>query len=203
MLDHKEKYWSDRYRNERTGWDIGYASTPLKEYFDQLSNKELSILIPGAGNAYEAEYLHQNGFKNVTILDISAFPLKDFATRVPTFPSNKLIQQDFFDHQEIYDLIIEQTFFCSFPPKPETRLAYAKKMCTLLSDQGKLVGLWFNFPLTGDMEKRPFGGSRKEYTAYFEPYFHLNVFEEAYNSIPPRKGSEYFGILQKKPTISQ
>ena len=54
--DQKE-YWINRYKEERTGWDIGYPSTPLKEYIDQLQDKNLRILIPGAGNGYEAEYL--------------------------------------------------------------------------------------------------------------------------------------------------
>ncbi|MDX1544111.1 MAG: SAM-dependent methyltransferase, partial [Christiangramia sp.] len=46
------EFWSTRYRDNRTGWDIGYISTPLKEYIDQLEDKELKILIPGAGNSY-------------------------------------------------------------------------------------------------------------------------------------------------------
>ena len=54
MIKNKEeqKYWSNRYEEDRTGWDIGYPSTPLKEYIDQLTDKTISILIPGAGNAY-------------------------------------------------------------------------------------------------------------------------------------------------------
>jgi len=66
----ENKYWSKRYEENQTGWDIGYPSTPIKTYVDQLENKDLKILIPGAGNAYEAEYLWQQGFKNVHVLDI-------------------------------------------------------------------------------------------------------------------------------------
>ena len=39
----QEAFWSLRYKEERTGWDIGYPSTPLKEYIDQLE-KVLRIL---------------------------------------------------------------------------------------------------------------------------------------------------------------
>ena len=53
--------WNDRYQNKDIGWDIGKISTPLKEYFDQLENKDLKIAIPGCGNAYEAEYLRALG----------------------------------------------------------------------------------------------------------------------------------------------
>ena len=64
-----KQFWEEKYSNHQTGWDIGHISTPLKTYIDQLDNKGLTILIPGAGNAYEAEYLVRHGFKNVTIVD--------------------------------------------------------------------------------------------------------------------------------------
>ena len=57
-----DDFWSARYQQGNTGWDIGEISTPLKEYIDQLENMELKILIPGAGNSYEAEYLFNSGF---------------------------------------------------------------------------------------------------------------------------------------------
>jgi thiopurine S-methyltransferase len=192
-----KEYWSQRYKDAQTGWDIGSPSTPLKEYIDQLTDKSLKILIPGAGNAYEAEYLIQQGFTNVFILDISEIPLKEFQQRNPDFPSENLLCDDFFKHNETYDLIFEQTFFCSFPPLPETRKKYAKHMAELLKPNGKLVGLWFNFPLTGDLEKRPFGGSKDEYINYLKPYFKIKTFEKAHNSISPRAGNELFGIFVK------
>lgn len=192
-----QNYWSQRYQENNTGWDIGAPSTPLKAYIDQLEHKDLKILIPGAGNSYEAEYLFNQGFKNIYVLDIAKEPLEAFQKRVPDFPSEHIIQDDFFKHQCSYDLILEQTFFCSFPPLPETRKQYALKMHELLKQNGKLVGLWFNFPLTGDIEKRPFGGSKEEYLNYFEPYFNIKTFENCYNSIPSRMGNELFGVLQR------
>jgi thiopurine S-methyltransferase len=190
-------YWSKRYEEERTGWDIGSPSTPLKEYIDQLSDKNLKILIPGAGNAHEAAYLWTQGFSNVYVLDISKLPLETFQQRNPDFPSAQLLCEDFFKHTGTYDLILEQTFFCSFPPLPETREKYAKHMAQLLKPQGKLAGLWFTFPLTDDIENPPFGGSKKEYLNYFEPYFNVKVLEKAHNSITPREGNELFGIFEK------
>jgi len=191
-----KNYWTQRYKEDRTGWDIGYPSTPLKTYFDQLENKELKILIPGAGNAYEAEYLYQNGFKNIFILDISEIPLVAFKKRNPGFPEAQLIQSDFFTHSATYDLIIEQTFFCSFPPLEATRKAYANQIFKLLNTNGKLVGLWFDIPLTGNLEKRPFGGNKTLYLSYFETYFKVKTFETCYNSISNRK--ELFGIFIKQ-----
>lgn len=194
----ENKFWSNRYQDGQTGWDIGYPSTPLKTYIDQLEDKDIKILIPGAGNAYEAEYLFGQGFKNIFILDISKAPLEKFQKRNPGFPAEQLIHENFFSHQGQYDLIFEQTFFCSFPPLKNNRMLYAETMSRILSPNGKLVGVWFDFPLKGDLVKRPFGGTKQEYLSYLTPYFETIIFEKCYNSIEPRKGNELFGIFQKK-----
>jgi len=190
-----KNYWTRRYNEDKTGWDIGCPSTPLKTYIEQLENKTLKILIPGAGNGYEAEYLFNTGFKNVYILDITETPLNNFKRRNPSFPISQLILGDFFTHTATYDLILEQTFFCSFPPIEKTRNAYVKKMSNLLTAEGKLVGLWFNLPLLDDFEKRPFGGNKALYLSYLKPYFKVKTFEKCYNSIPNR--DEFFGIFIK------
>lgn len=193
-----EAYWSQRYMDESTGWDLGEASRPITEYIDQLENKDLDILIPGAGNAYEAEYLFRAGFRNTYILDISALPLQNFQKRVPDFPKEQLIQGDFFTLDRKFDLILEQTFFCSFPPIDHNRERYVEQMHRLLKPGGKLVGLWFNFPLTDDLTKRPFGGSKSQYEALLSTHFKAKTFEESTNSIADRAGKELFGIWQRK-----
>lgn len=197
-LSNSKTYWLQRYLEKKTGWDLGKPSTPLKTYFDQLTDKNIKILIPGAGNSYEAEYLYKNGFVNVDVLDIANEPLIEFAKRNPDFPSNQLIEDDFFSFQGQYDLIIEQTFFCSFPPEPSTRQLYANKMYELLGPKGKLVGLWFDIPLSGDMEKRPFGGTKKEYLEYLSPLFDVLIFEKSHNSVASRMNQELFGVFRKK-----
>jgi len=193
----QQTFWTDRYKENRTGWDIGYPSTPIKEYVDQLEDKTLKILIPGAGNAYEAEYLHQQGFQNVYVLDISEIPLHNFKKRVPNFSSEHLLLGNFFEHQGQYDLIIEQTFFCSFEPTEENRTTYGEQMSNLLATGGKLVGLWFDIPLVLGTSKRPFGGTKATYLNYLEPHFQVSIFEKCYNSIKPRAGNELFGIFIK------
>lgn len=196
--ENQRAYWSARYDEARTGWDIGYPSTPLKTYIDQLTDKSIQILIPGAGNAYEAAYLFEQGFLNTVILDISSIPLKAFGDRFPAFPKEQLVNENFFSFEGQFDLIIEQTFFCSMPPLPANRQAYALQMSKLLKPGGKLMGLWFDIPLTGDLEKRPFGGTKEEYLTYLDPYFKVKTFAPAHNSIPPRAGNELFGIFVRK-----
>jgi len=180
--------WNQRYISKNTGWDIGYVSTPLKKYFDQLKNKDLRILIPGCGNSHEAEYLFKKGFKNVYILDFSKKAIDNFSSRVEKFPKENLLCEDFFNISGNYDIIIEQTFFCAI--NKSKRLDYVKKIHSLLNNNGKLVGVLFNAPLNNDHP--PFGGSHKEYQKYFSALFVLTVFEPSNNSISSRKGKELF-----------
>lgn len=114
MKNFDAEYWQNRYIQNETGWDTQKITQPLKEYIDQLNNKELKILIPGAGNGYEYEYLLNEEFKNVTVLDIAQQPLQNIKRRVVNCNINQLICDDFFNHYEKYDLIIEQTFFLCF-----------------------------------------------------------------------------------------
>lgn len=192
-----EAFWSQRYAAKQTGWDIGYPSTPIKTYLDQLTDHSLRILLPGAGNAYEAEYAYLKGFKNTYVLDIARQPLEHFAKRLPDFPKDQLIQDDFFNDQGSYDLILEQTFFCTLPPSPANRQAYAQKVHQLLKPGGKLVGLWFTFPVRSEQTSPPYGGSITEYRTYFDGLFEIQTFELAHNSIKPRLGNEAFAILKK------
>ncbi|MAP80775.1 MAG: SAM-dependent methyltransferase [Aequorivita sp.] len=193
MKDEKT-FWDTKYRNNDTGWDIGYVSTPIKEYIDQLTDKTVKILIPGGGNSYEAEYLFNNGFKNVYVVDISPIPLENFKKRVPSFPQENLLNLDFFNLNETYDLILEQTFFCAL--NPNLREAYVDKMHSLLRPNGRLVGLLFTFPLTEDGP--PFGGNKTAYQKLFSKRFIIKTMEVAYNSIPPRQGNELFINLKKR-----
>ena len=193
-MEKEESFWKEMYNNGQTGWDIGSISTPLKTYFDQLAPKNIRILIPGCGNAYEAEYLFEKGFTNVFLADISNVPLNNFKKRVPSFPEDHLLHIDFFTHKDQYDRIIEQTFFSSFPPGKRT--TYARQCHHLLVPGGKVAGVLFDIPLYDDHP--PYGGSKEDYIPVFEPWFDLNVFERCYNSIAPRAGSELF-ILMEKP----
>lgn len=188
-----QNYWSKRWQNANTPWDMGTCSPPLTAYLQQLYNQQQAILIPGAGNGYEFMWLHKNGFNNTVALDIAAEPLKNLAQQMVNLPTGSLIQQDFFAHSNTYDLIIEQTFFCALPTNK--RAAYAEHMHKLLKPNGKLVGVWFNFPL--NESGPPFGGSKEEYASYFKPYFKLHKIEPCYNSIKPRAGKELFLSLLK------
>ena len=186
-------YWEERYKKGETGWDAGSITTPLKEYIDQLTNKNIKILIPGAGNGYEFDYLIEKGFQNVYVIDIAETPLENIKKRKPEYASH-LIHSDFFKLDDTFDLILEQTFFCALPP--EMRPKYVEKMASLLNTKGKLAGLLFDFPLT--TEGPPFGGSVTEYLNLFSDKFTIKTLEKAHNSIKSRQNKELFFIFEVK-----
>jgi thiopurine S-methyltransferase len=191
----KPGYWSDLYKNNDAPWDTGSITTPLKEYFDQLTDKNISILIPGAGNSYEAEYLVNSGFTNVYVCDYAAGPLENLEKRCPAISKSHLLHCDFFeiDRKNEFDLIVEQTFFCALDRG--LRKKYFEKMHELLKPGGKLVGLLFDHDFGKEIP--PFGGTREEYLGYIGNGFKMNVLEPCYNSIKPRAGRELFMNLEK------
>ncbi len=190
-----DNYWNNRYRDETTGWDIGFVSPPIKDYIDQLKDKNISILIPGCGNAYEAIYLLEKGFTNITLVDISPMLIDHLKRKFKQElgVSIHLICDDFFNIEGQFDLIIEQTFFCAL--RPVLRDKYKIKMHQLLNDNGKLTGILFDRQF---LNSPPFGGTKPEYIQLFSADFSIKTMEPCYNSIAPREGTELFFILLKE-----
>lgn len=188
-------YWNTQYANNTIGWDLGQVSPPIKSYFDDIKDKDLNILIPGCGNAYEASFLLDNGFTNITIIDIA----KDLVHKLKQQFKNtsiNVVEQDFFALTESFDIIIEQTFFCALPPTK--RQEYVYKMHQLLKPNGKLIGLLFN----RQFEKNPpFGGSQQEYEALFKDAFYLQKIMPCENSIKPRENTELFIEFVKQNNV--
>lgn len=186
-------FWDHRWEQNETGWDIGHASPAIVEYMKQHTNKEAAILIPGCGNAYEAEYLAANGYKNISLIDISAKACDMLQAKFENNTSVRIFCEDFFSHTGSYDLILEQTFFCAI--SPSLRKEYVKKCAELLKPKGKLVGVLFNtiFEKSGP----PFGGKQEEYEDLFKPHFTINTMALCHNSITPRLNNELFICLTK------
>lgn len=181
-------YWEQRYIDGYTPWNIGQVSPPIREYVDRLGDKSLRILIPGAGHAHEAAYLHQQGFSNVLVCDWAPSAFKGLLQDAPGFPQEHLIVSDFFALDRPFDLLIEQTFFCAIDPAQ--RPDYARQAARLLRPGGTLAGLLFAEPF--EQEGPPFGGTAQEYEAYFAPFFHILRMELCDASIKPRLGRELF-----------
>ncbi len=191
-----ENYWNNQYQNNTTGWDLGEISTPIKAYINTLTNKSIRILIPGCGNTYEAEYLLQQGFTNITVIDIAPTLVEVLQQKFIGNKNINVVLGDFFNHTGKYDVIIEQTFFCAIPPM--FRQKYAYKMHQLLAEDGLLVGLLFNRTFE---KSPPFGGSEELYFKLFKNAFHLNKMDNCTNSITPRANTELWVELERNNAI--
>jgi len=187
-------YWDERYQNNETGWDMKQVSPPLKGYIDSLKNKNIRIVIPGCGNAYEAEYLLGNGFKNVTLIDFSKVATERLKEKYKDKPI-RIVNENFFDHNGKYDLILEQTFFCAL--EPSLRKKYVKKCYELLNDEGIIAGVFFNKKFAPF--EPPFIATDEEYRELFQSKFTFLKFESCLNSIAPRMGYELSFEFKKKP----
>lgn len=189
-----KEFWEKKYTNDDAQWNAGTITTPIKEYIDQLTDKKLAVLVPGIGHGHELMYLHERGFTNITGLDFTLVGALEAYGLMNDFPYGDVILGDFFEHEEQYDLIIEQTFFCSLPT--ENRVDYVNKMYDLLKPGGKLVGVLFDCHFNQDTP--PFGGSKEEYLDLFKDKFEVKILETAHNSIKPRAGRELFFIIKKQ-----
>ncbi|CAM3067639.1 methyltransferase domain-containing protein [Flavobacterium frigoris] len=191
-----QDYWDAQYKANTTGWDLGLVSPPIKSYIDTLKDKDIAILIPGCGNTYEAAYLLEQGFTNITVIDIAPTLVKIIEEKFITNTRIQVLLGDFFNHKGEYDLIIEQTFFCALPPV--MRQKYVWKMHELLAKNGILAGLLFNRKFE---VSPPFGGSQEEYELLFVNAFDFIKLEKSNNSIAPRSNSELFFEFKKNSAV--
>lgn len=186
-------YWEKRHQVQDTPWHIGEVSMPIKTYIDQIENKNISILIPGAGHPHEAAYLAENGFNDITICDISPTAIEHIKNNLSRFTGIKYVCDDFFSIDGQFDLILEQTFFCALDPSLRNR--YVDKMYSLLKINGTLGGVLFASEF--DKIGPPFGGSETEYNTLFSRKLHMHHIQMCYNSIAARSGNELFFICKK------
>ncbi len=190
----QEDFWDYCYLHNMAGWDIGMLPPAIKDYLDTIPDTHAAILIPACGRAYEAHYLAERGFDNVTILDISAVLIKELKQTFKGKPVN-VLHGDFFNHEGKYDLIIEQAFFCTVPP--EGRGRFINHLHGLLNDGGKYAGLFFNESV-GYRDRPPFTLDIEGYRALFSEVFEITRLSLCAQSIDSRKEKEIFFEFVKK-----
>lgn len=143
--------WEFTWSQGCTPWDAGAGSPALAWLFDpsagtgdKPSLPGTRALVPGSGSSYDAIMLSNAGYDTLA-LDISptavrtAQRLFQEAEVKPGAGSLKAEVADFFHHRPVkpYDLIVDYTFLCSFPPSE--RMKYARNMRHLLAPSGNFV----------------------------------------------------------------
>ncbi|WP_434352537.1 methyltransferase [Psychrobacter sp. HD31] len=178
------EFWDLAYSKAKPRFDHGQVLPAVKRYFSQPDiDKSVNILIPGAGNAYEAEFLHQQGYKNVYVVDFAPTPIANFRHRVASFPYERVMKVDFFELADItpdfkhkFDYIIEKAFFCAITP--DLRKKYVNTMYHLLKHKGVLFGIFVIEESASDQESYlypPYTCTFEDYKALFMSQFNIKV----------------------------
>ena len=142
--DKRHRFWSERYAEDRTPWDLGEVSRPVRELVDAAFPAAGEVFIPGCGRGHEALFLAGRGYA-VTALDYVAAPLEHLR-RVALARDLKMeiVQADAFalpeNHAGRYDVFLEQTFLCAIPPARWP--AYEALACRVLKPGGRLLGVF-------------------------------------------------------------
>jgi methyl halide transferase len=202
MTEKKNGYsqedWQRHYDEGDLGWDLGQVAPPFVRLLESKSILPGKTLIPGCGRGHEVIYLVENGFE-VTAVDYSSGAVDHLKSTVEERKLKcKVLHMDFFgissDHNGVYDLLIEQTFFCAI--SPEQRSSYVSTVARVLKQGGMLAGLFYH---TGEKEGGPpFNTTREDILKHFSDSFEIRELSKAEDSAEQRKDKEWLVILVKK-----
>jgi cyclopropane fatty-acyl-phospholipid synthase-like methyltransferase len=193
-----QKDWQRHYDEGDLGWDLGQVAPPFIKLFESKTILPGKTLIPGCGRGHEVIYLAENGFE-VTAVDYSPGAVNHLKSTVQERNLKcEVLHMDFFGidsaHNGVYDLLIEQTFFCAI--SPEQRSSYVSTVARALKKGGMLAGLFYH---TGEEEGGPpFNTTREDIKKYFSDSFEIRQLSKAEDSAEQRKNKEWLAILIKK-----
>ena len=189
--------WQRHYDEGDLGWDLGQVAPPFIRLFESNIILPGKTLVPGCGRGHEVIYLTENGFE-VTAVDYSSGAVNHLKSTVQERKLKcKVLHMDFFGidsaHNGVYDLLIEQTFFCAI--SPEQRPSYVSTVARALKQGGMLAGLFYH---TGKEGGPPFNTTREDILKHFSDLFEIQQLSKSEDSVEQRKNKEWLVILVKK-----
>ncbi len=200
--DYKCEDWQRHYEENDLGWDLGQVAPPFVKLWQEEKLPLGKVLVPGCGRGHEVVFLAENGF------DVTAI---DFSSGAVTYLKNalkkrnlegRILHQDFFSldesHEGVYDLVLEQTFFCAISPKQ--RRDYVLNVSRILKPGGILVGLFYH---TDEQGGPPYNTTREDIEMHFSKNFEIQELDKTSLSAEQRKDKEWLGILKKPENLSR
>ena len=189
--------WQRHYDEGDLGWDLGQVAPPFIRLFESNAILPGKTLVPGCGRGHEVIYLAENGFE-VTAVDYSSGAVNHLKSTVQERKLKcKVLHMDFFGidstHNGVYDLLIEQTFFCAI--SPEQRPFYVSTVARALKQGGMLAGLFYH---TGKEGGPPFNTTREDILKHFSDSFEVQQLSKSEDSAEQRKNKEWLVVLVKK-----
>lgn len=190
------EYWDNRYRDERTGWDLGRAPAWLEERALSLSPRD--VLVVGSGHGHDARAWAQ---ARHSVLGLDFAPRAIAAAREAStdVPAERLrfVQGDVFElgrgalapMAQAFDLVWEQTCLCAI--EPSRRAEYFEAIQRVLRPGGQWHAiLWSHHQPGGPPFHLDSGIIEQEIPRRFRR-LSLRRIEEAQSSRPSQELVEY------------
>jgi len=198
MEGYSQEDWQRHYDENDLGWDLGQVAPTFVSLLESNTISPCKTLVPGCGRGHEVIFLAENGF-DVTAVDysIGAFNHLNSTILERKLNNSKVLNLDFFQldstHDGLYDLLIEQTFFCAI--SPFQRPLYVETVTRVLKKGGMIAGLFYH---TGQEGGPPFNTTQDHIIKHFSGSFEIRELVRAKNSAEKRKDKEWLAILIKR-----
>ena len=195
--EYSREDWQGHYESDDLGWDLGQVAPPFVKLWKEEKLPVGKALVPGCGRGHEVIFLAENGFE-VTAIDFSegAITYLERALEKRSL-KGRVLHQNFFcldkSHDGVYDLVLEQTFFCAIAPRQ--RQDYVRNVTRILKPGGMLVGLFYNTDKEGGP---PYNTTREDIAVNFAKNFKILELDKTTLSAEQRKDKEWLGIFEKK-----
>ena len=191
-------FWEQKYQHGEDGWDLGEATPVLRRWTAEHASlvDGRRVLVIGCGRGHDARMLARAGAQ-VTAVDFAVDAVvaaRELAAKEGV--AMEVLQADLFElpsRPERYELCVEHTCFCAIDP--ERRAEYVSTIHALLSDGGRLVGLFYAHGRPGGP---PFSTDDAELERLFSPRFVVEHRETPPDSIERRQGAERLWLLRRR-----
>lgn len=189
-------FWTQIYRTETPGWELGQESPVLPAVLPQLKLSRSRVLVLGCGTGHDAAYFAKQGH-TVTAVDFSEEAIHRARAVYGGLENLNLVQSDVFalprEWNGRFDLVFEHTCYCAVSPERRNDLVSVWRQA--LHDQGHLLGVFFA------MEKRqgpPFGGSEWEVRQRLKKDFEFLYWTRWRQSQERRKAKELVVFARRR-----
>lgn len=186
------RFWESLYKNDKDFWELGGAAPPLVAHLKKDPPPKGKVAVLGCGRGHDVRLFSQLGyeawgfdFARKAIRE--ARQISDRENRTPCFECRDIFALP--DHYpDFFDAVWEYTCFCAIDParRPE----YVRMILGILKPGGHLLANFF--PVRDGAGGPPFPVDRREIERLFGPWFSFRDAYEPEDSVPQRRGLEWF-----------
>lgn len=179
----KPSYWQSRWREGRTGWDLGGVHPFFSELINHASSAGLKasgyVIEPGCGRAHTGAALAKLGY-NVTAFDVSQEAV-DAAKKLYAHLANlELVVADLFalpdSWTNMFDAVYDRAVLCALPRS--IRPVYVEACAKMLKPGGLFLSIPFTKLHITESEGPPFAVCEEDleemFASKFEKVVHID-----------------------------